>query len=277
MLWKLTLEQLRTFSQGGVMGEILTLVDEGLGNASYLVDLGDSRALVIDPVRDPRPYLAAARHRALRVALTADTHLHNDFVSGSRELAALGATVLGPAGDGVGFPHRAFREGEDIDLGGLALRALETPGHTPEHVSFLLLDDSHPVAVFTGGALLRGSVARTDLMGAELAEPLARDLYRSVRERLFSLPNDLPVYPTHGAGPTFCTTVPAASDGVATTIGHEKVANKLLSLSDEDSFVRRLVSTYSTYPRYFARLRDLNQKGPRVYGEAGTPLPALPV
>jgi len=112
----------------------LALVNEGLGNTSYLVDLGDGRALVVDPERDPGKYLAAAEARGLTIGYTAETHLHADFVSGSRELAAHGAQVLAPAAGGIEFGHRGLRDGDELGLGGLALRALATPGHTPEHL-----------------------------------------------------------------------------------------------------------------------------------------------
>src|ERR671930_2561063 len=120
------------------MVEIVRFRDEGLGNSSYLVDLGDGRGLVLDPSRDPGPYLAAAARRGLRLAFAAETHLHADFVSGSRELAATGATVLAPAAARLEFPHRGLGDGDEVDLGGLSLRALATPGHTPEPLAFVL-------------------------------------------------------------------------------------------------------------------------------------------
>jgi len=118
----------------------MAMVDEGLGNSSYLLDLGDGRALAIDPERDPAPYLAAADRRGLTIAYAAETHLHADFVSGSRELAAQGAQVIASAAGGLEFPHRGLGDGDEVDLGGLTLRALATPGHTPEHLAYLLLD-----------------------------------------------------------------------------------------------------------------------------------------
>ena len=187
------------------MTEIVSIVDEGLGNSSYLVDLGDGRALVVDPARDPGPgtWLPPAR-RGLQVAFTAETHLHADFVSGSRELAAQGAQVLASAAGGLEFPHRGLGDGDEVDLGGLTLRALATPGTPPEHLSYLLLDGGRPVALFSGGSLLVGAVARTDLISPDRTEELARALWRSLQERILGLPDDLPVYPTHGAG-SFCS------------------------------------------------------------------------
>ena len=124
---------------------VVPLVDEGLGNSSYLVDLGEGRALVVDPPRDPTRHLAVAEERRLAISHTAETHLHADFVTGSRELAARGATVLAPAAAGIDWPHRGLGDGDAADLGGLRLRALATPGHTPEHLAYLLCHGDEPV------------------------------------------------------------------------------------------------------------------------------------
>jgi hydroxyacylglutathione hydrolase len=247
---------------------VVALVDEGLGNASYLVDLGDGRALVVDPPRDPTRHLAAAEARGLAISHTAETHLHADFVTGSRELAARGATVLAPAAAGIEWPHRGLGDGDGTDLGGLLLRALATPGHTPEHLAYLLCDGDEPVALFSGGSLLVGSVARTDLIAPDQTEPLARALWRSIVERLLALPDDLAVYPTHGPG-SFCS-APAGGERT-TTIGRERAANPLLAAPDEDAFVARLLAGLGTYPPYFTELREVNRRGPHVYG----PFPTL--
>src|SRR6266542_21407 len=241
----------------------IPLVDEGLGNSSYLLDLGDGRALAVDPERDPGPYLATARRRGLTVAFAAETHLHADFVSGSRELAAHGAEVLAAAAGRIEFGHRGLGDGDEVDLGGLTLRSLATPGHTPEHLSYLILDGARAVALFSGGSLLVGAVARTDLIAPERTGELARELWRSLHERILGLPDDLPVYPTHGAG-SFCS-APAGAERT-TTIGREKRANPLLAAADEDAFVKLLVGGLGSYPGYFLRLREANRRGPRVYG-----------
>jgi glyoxylase-like metal-dependent hydrolase (beta-lactamase superfamily II)/rhodanese-related sulfurtransferase len=253
---------------------IVSLVDEGLGNSSYLVELGNRRALVVDPSRDPSPYLAAAERCGLRIAFSAETHLHADFVSGSRELAAQGARVLASAAGGIDFPHRGLHHGEEVDLGGLTLRALATPGHTPEHLSYLLLDDDRPMALFSGGSLLVGAVARTDLIAPERTEELARGLWRSLHEQVLTLPDELPVYPTHGAG-SFCS-APAGAERT-TTIGHEKAANALLAAPDEDAFVSLLLGGLGTFPPYFLRLREVNRGGPAVYGPQSPSLGRLDV
>lgn len=248
---------------------ITAFVDEGLGNSSYVVETGDGRALIIDPPRDASAHLQLAESRRLRPAWSVETHLHADFVSGSRELAALGATVVAPRAGGLEFPHRGLTDGDELDLGGLRLRGIGTPGHTPEHLSYLLLDDERPIALFSGGALLPGAVARTDLIAPEQTEGLARALYRSLHGQLLTLPDDLSVYPTHGAG-SFCS---SAADGErVTTIGRERAANPLLAAPDEDTFVARLLGGLGSYPPYFLRLREVNRRGPRVYG----PIPRLP-
>ncbi len=246
---------------------VVALVDEGLGNSSYLVDLGDGRALVVDPPRDPIRHLAVAGQRSLTISHSAETHLHADFVTGSRELASFGAAVLAPAAAGIRWPHRGLVDGDEIDLGGLRLRALATPGHTPEHLAYLLCDGELPAALFSGGSLLIGAVARTDLIAPDQTETLARALWRSIVERLLTLPDDLAVYPTHGTG-SFCS-APAGGERT-TTIGRERAANPLLAAPDEDAFVTRLLAGLGTYPPYFAQLREVNRLGPRLYGTSPT-------
>jgi hydroxyacylglutathione hydrolase len=245
------------------------LVDTGLGNTSYLLDLGDGRALAVDPPRDLRRLRAAAERRSLRVAYAADTHLHADFLTGARQLAYTDrATILASAAGRRRFDHHGLADGDEIDLGGLTLRAIATPGHTDEHLSFLLLDGAAPVGVFTGGSLIVGSAARTDLLGTEHTKELARAQYRSLR-RLATLPDAAAVWPTHGAG-SFCSSPPGADR--TSTIGREKATNALLAAPDEDTFVERLIASLGTYPAYFARLAEVNRRGPDVI----TSEPALP-
>ncbi|HVL97794.1 MAG TPA: MBL fold metallo-hydrolase [Egibacteraceae bacterium] len=243
--------------------EIVAVVDEGLGNSSYVVGLGDGGAMVVDPFRDPSPYLRIAEERGWRIRFAAETHLHADFVSGSGELAAGGAVVLASGGAPVDFDARLLDDGDEVDVGGLTLRALATPGHTPEHLAYLIEEDGRSLAVFTGGTLIVGGVARPDLLGAAHTDRLARAAYRSVRDRLLSLPDALTVYPTHGAG-SFCST--GAGDDRVTTIGAERAANPLLQAADEDDFVARLLGGLGSYPPYFLELRNVNRAGPRLYG-----------
>jgi glyoxylase-like metal-dependent hydrolase (beta-lactamase superfamily II)/rhodanese-related sulfurtransferase len=250
---------------------LIPLVDEGLGNSAYLAGLGDGRALAVDASRDLRALRRAAAIRGLRVAFAADTHLHADFLTGAVQLAADdGATVLAAAAGDRAFPHVALADGDEVDLGGLTLRALATPGHTDEHLSYLLLDGTSELGVFTGGSLIVSSAARTDLLGPGRSWNLARAQYHSLR-RLAALPDVTPVWPTHGAG-SFCAAPPGAAR--VTTIGAEKATNELLAVPDEYAFASQLLASLGSYPDYFAYLAEVNRSGPKPL--AGSPdLPLL--
>ncbi|MBW5484163.1 MBL fold metallo-hydrolase [Streptomyces bambusae] len=252
---------------------LVPLVDAGLGNSAYLVDLGDGRALAVDASRDLRSLREAAARRGLRVAFAADTHLHADFLSGARQLAHDdGAQVLASAAGQRAFPHTPLADGDETDLGGLTLRALATPGHTTEHLSFVLLDGGRELGVFSGGSMIVNSAARTDLLGADRADELARAQYRSLR-RLAALPDEVALWPTHGAGP-FCSAPPGRER--TSTIGAQKRTNPLLAAPDEDAFVRTLTAGLGSYPAYFARLAEANRRGPGVL-TAAPQLPGLSV
>ncbi|MGH3675876.1 MAG: rhodanese-like domain-containing protein [Mycobacterium sp.] len=241
--------------------DLVPLVDEGLGNTAYLVDLGDGRALAVDVSRDLRSVHAAAARRGLTVAYAADTHLHADFLSGAYQLSATGQTrLLASALGDREFAHTGLHDGDEVDLGGLRLRALLTPGHTHEHLAFLLLDGDREVGVFTGGSLIVGSAARTDLVSNERTEELTRAQYVSLR-RLAALPAHVGVWPTHGAG-SFCS----APSGVerTSTIGHELATNALLRAPDENAFVAELLGSLGSYPPYFRRLGEINRVGPAL-------------
>jgi hydroxyacylglutathione hydrolase len=240
---------------------IVPIVDEGLGNSAYLVALGDGRALAVDVPRDLRAVRAAAARHGLTAAFAADTHLHADFLSGALQLAAEdGAQILASAAGGRAFGHWGLADGDEVELGGLTLRAWATPGHTAEHLAYLLLDGEQVLAVFTGGSLLVGAAARTDLSGPEHTEALARCQYASLG-RLLALPDATPVYPTHGAG-SFCSAPPGAER--TTTIGREKATNPLLAAGDEDAFVKALLAGLGTFPGYFLQLPEQNRRGPAV-------------
>jgi hydroxyacylglutathione hydrolase len=255
------------------MTGIHAIVDEGLGNSSYLVELGDGGAVVIDPCRDPTPYLDLARERRLTITHSVETHLHADFVSGSRELAAHGATVVAARAANLQFPHQDLGDDEELDLGGLVLRAVATPGHTPEHLSYLLLDGQRPLALFSGGALLVGGVARTDLVSPNQTLPLTHAAWHSL-QRLLTLPDDLPVHPTHGAG-SFCST--PGNGERTTTIKAERAGNRLATAVGEADFTERLLDSLGSYPPYFLRLREVNRLGPRLLDARALTLPELSV
>jgi len=243
--------------------EIVDFVDEGLGHSSYLVDLGDSRALIVDPPRLPDRHIAEARARGLKIAFTADTHSHADYVSGSPELAAQGAEFLASEGAHLEVGHRPLAAGDEIELrAGLVLRAIATPGHTPDHLAYLLCENDRPTALFSGGSLMVGTVGRTDLLGLEPSEDLARQLIRALRDEILALPDDLAVYPTHGAG-SFCS-APGATERT-TTIGRERATNPMLAIPDENDFVEQLLAGFGSFPTYFLRLPEVNRRGPRLY------------
>jgi hydroxyacylglutathione hydrolase len=245
---------------------VVPLVDEGLGNSAYLVDLGDGRSLAVDASRDLRALRSAAEDRGLSVVFVAETHLHADFLSGACQLAATdGATVIASAAGRRRFPHVGLKDGDGVDLGGLTLLALATPGHTDEHLAYLLRDGKTPVGVFTGGSLLVGSAARTDLVAPGRTEELARAQYRSLRD-LLVLPDDVAVWPTHGAG-SFCSAPPGADR--TSSIGREKATNPLLQVADENAFVAALLGSLGSFPPYFLRLGELNRRGPALLD--GTP------
>lgn len=238
--------------------DIVSFVSEGLGHSSHLVDLGDGNALVIDPARMPTAQREHAARLGLTVAFTADTHTHADYISGSPELAADGATFLAPADARLAHPYQGVRDGDVVRVGDYHLEVIATPGHTPDHLAYLLLDESGPVVLFSGGSLMVGTVGRTDLLGDDRRDELARDLYRALAERILTLPDDLAVYPTHGAG-SFCS-APGGGERT-TTIGRERATNPLLAAHSEEEFVDRLLGGLGSFPAYFRRLPELNQRG----------------
>jgi glyoxylase-like metal-dependent hydrolase (beta-lactamase superfamily II)/rhodanese-related sulfurtransferase len=240
-------------------GDVHAIADEALGNASYVVDVGRSEAVVVDPRRDVDAYLRLADRLGLRIVASLETHLHADFVSGSRELAeAVGAKVIAPNGAELHFAHRPMSEGESVAIGDVTFTALHTPGHTPEHVAYLLTD---PVrAVFSGGSLLAGGAARTDLSGDGRTRELAEAQFGSLH-RLAALPDETALYPSHGGG-SFCST--GSGRHTATTVEEERRSNPLLELADEDAFVERLLAGFGSYPPYFLHLRELNRRPPLI-------------
>lgn len=243
---------------------LIPVVDEGLGNSTYLLDLGDGRALVMDPERDLRQVRAEASRRGLSIAYAVETHLHADFISGVAELAEIeGAIVLAPEVGPRGFAHTGLIDGQSVDMGRFTLQALHTSGHSPEHLSYLLLEDGGLAGIFTGGSLMVGTAGRTDLVSPEMTVPLARAQYRSL-QRLMEFPDTTPVWPTHGAG-SFCSA--GGSGDRVTTIGAERATNPLLQVDGEDAFVDALLGTLGTFPEYFLRLGVVNKRGPAVLHE----------
>lgn len=242
-------------------------VDEGLGNSAYLVGSHEAKAAVlIDPLRDVDRYLAAAERLSVKITHVLDTHLHADFISGTREIAAQTGAVIGASAEaGLGFDHRPLVEGDIIPLGDLTVAVLATPGHTPEHIAFTLteVEAKAPSALFSGGALIVGGAARTDLLGHGMTLPLARNLYHTLHHKLLTLPDSVNVFPTHGAG-SFCV-APASSERT-TTIGRERTGNPLARAQNEDEFIALALFGLPSYPVYYKEMRPINQRGPQVLG-----------
>ncbi|MGW9284263.1 MBL fold metallo-hydrolase [Streptomyces diastaticus] len=234
---------------------------EGLGNRSYLAG-GDSEAVAVDPPRDIDQVLTAAARRGVRVSHVVETHVHNDYLTGGLELARItGAAYLVPADANVSFARVPVSDGDtvDIDTGaGLTLTAVATPGHTPHHTAYVLREAGRPVAAFTGGSLLIGTVGRPDLVEPRLTEQLARAQHASAHRLADALPDDTAVLPTHGFG-SFCSS--AQADGDTTTIGREKAANTALT-TDVDTFVAELLAGLEDVPAYYAHMGPANAAGP---------------
>jgi hydroxyacylglutathione hydrolase len=246
---------------------IQPFVDTGLGNSAYLIGSHETKkGILIDPLRDVDRYLQAASELGLTLTHVLDTHLHADFVSGNREIAHQTGAIIGASAEAkVGFEHSPLTEESVIDLGAFQVRVMTTPGHTPEHISFLLTeaDGKMPSALFSGGALIVGGAARTDLLSHELTRQLASHLYHTIHAKLLKLPDELEVFPTHGAG-SFCV-APASSDRT-TTIGRERKSNALVQPQSEDEFIKRALTGLPSYPTYYKYMREINQKGGRILG-----------
>ncbi|MEU5838940.1 MBL fold metallo-hydrolase [Streptomyces diacarni] len=236
-----------------------TLEYEGLGNRSYLAG-GPAGAVAVDPPRDIDRVIAAAARRGVRVTHVAETHLHNDYVSGGLELARVtGAHYLVPAGAAVSFARVAVADGDTVTVDdGVALRAVATPGHTPHHTSYVLEQEGQAVAVFTGGSLLIGTVGRPDLVEPRLTEPLARAQHASAHRLAGELDEEVRVLPTHGFG-SFCAG--SQSEGDTSTIGAERRTNAALT-QDVDTFVAALLTGLDDVPAYYTHMSPANAAGP---------------
>jgi len=252
---------------------------DGLGHLSTLIADEDAGvAAVVDPRRDVDIYLDAARDAGLRITHVLETHLHNDYVSGARDLAALtGATHVIGAGAELRHDYAPARDGDSVDIGSLRFTAQDTPGHTPEHVTYAVSDRSRaddPLLLLTGGSLLVGAVGRTDLLGEAHAIDYAHAMHHSLHEVILRHEDYVTIYPTHGAG-SLCSTGIASTP--TSTIGYERRHDPLLSIADVDAFAERLLRGQPTIPRYFARMRPLNQAGPPLLGGRVPQIPPLTV
>lgn len=258
--------------------KIEQFVIEGLGHQSYsILDSESGTAAIVDPRRDVDVYLQAAQRAQARITHILETHIHNDYITGARELMArTGATIYASAVDPLHYEHQPVREGDRFSVGSLAFTALATPGHTPEHISYLLHEQGSqtPSALFSGGSLLAANAGRTDLLGKEMMLTLTRQQYHTLRRLLDTLPGQVSVYPTHGAG-SFCMSTGSDSPRF-TTIAQERIVNPAALAKDEEEFVRRQIAGYSEYPAYYKYMGPTNREGPRVLGTLPTPVPFSP-
>lgn len=230
----------------------------GLGDRSYLAHDGEV-AVVVDPQRDFDRVLDLARAEGVRITHVAETHIHNDYVTGGLALArAVGAQYLLNADDRVPFERVGVRDGDVFEVGAMTVRALATPGHTPNHLAYVVQERAEPVAVFTGGSLLYGSTGRPDLLGAAHTDTLVHAQWHSAHRLADELPEETAVYPTHGFG-SFCSATPSV--GTASTIGQEKRGNPVLT-QDEEAYVRQLLAGLDAYPAYYAHMGPANAAGP---------------
>lgn len=234
---------------------VIAIRTEGLGNSSYLLT-HNGIGILVDLQRDIDRFERLIEAEDIEPRLVLETHLHNDYVSGGPALSKkTGAELVVPAAAAPVYGHRSAFHREDIELGDLVIRPLHTPGHTPEHTSYLVLIEGVEHAVFTGGSLLVGSAGRTDLAGPERAESLTRLQYRSVN-RLARLPGQVDLYPTHGEG-SFCTTSATPTE-TTSTIGAERRSNPVLVHQDEEAFTKAQLNALPRYPSYYRHMGRAN-------------------
>jgi hydroxyacylglutathione hydrolase len=251
-----------------------TIKTEGLAHFSYLI--GDEDAgvcAIIDPRRDVDVYLELARQHQVQLAYLLETHLHADFVSGSCELAAqTGAPICVGATGKYGFEHRPLQEDETLALGSLRLKVIHTPGHTPEHICYLVSGGSGaeaPWGLFSGDALFAGEVGRPDLVEENTSETLASQLYESLFQKILPLGDELVIYPAHGQGSPCGSQI---GDRPLSTIGYERCHNPRLQVGGQVEFVAQLLNAVPPPPAYYDHVKQVNIAGPKVLGG----LPYLP-
>jgi glyoxylase-like metal-dependent hydrolase (beta-lactamase superfamily II)/rhodanese-related sulfurtransferase len=237
--------------------------DTGLAHLSYGL-ISEGQMVVIDPGREPQPYYDLAENQGAKIVAVIETHPHADFVSCHLEMMTNGAVIYASKLLGALYPFKPFDEGDELKIGGIKLKAINTPGHSPDSISILLLDEKgHESAVFTGDTLFVGDVGRPDLRettGSNTAkkEILAKQMYSSLRNKLMNLPDDILVYPAHGPG-SLCGKSLGAE--LFSTIAQEKKTNYALQPMDESSFVKLLLNNQPFVPKYFPYDVELNRMG----------------
>jgi glyoxylase-like metal-dependent hydrolase (beta-lactamase superfamily II)/rhodanese-related sulfurtransferase len=245
-----------------------------LAHASYLIG-ADGEAAVVDPQRDVDEYLAEAAAHGFQIKYVIETHLHADFVSGHQELAArTGAQIVFGEKADARFDHRAVRDGEEIHLGKVVLRFMETPGHTPEGICVLIIDtevSDQPQKVLTGDTLFIGDVGRPDLAGGKGYTPqtMAEMMYDTLHGKLLQLPDEVEVYPAHGAG-SMCGR--SMSKETSSTIGEQRRFNYALRPMGKAEFVKLMTSDLPEAPSYFPKDAEINRAGARELSELSAPV-----
>jgi hydroxyacylglutathione hydrolase len=247
---------------------------EGLAHLSYMI--GDDKAgvaAVIDPRRDVNIYLQRSQELSVKITHILETHIHADFVSGSHELRVrTGAPIYGGKSDAYQFELCQLSDGDELQIGNVTLRAIHTPGHTPEHISFLVFDakqGTEPFGIFTGDTLFNLDVGRPDLLGNGSEKQLAAQLYQSLFDKLLPLGDRIELYPSHGAGSACGKSI---GDRRQSTIGNERIFNPAFKPRSQSEFVEWILSGMPEPPRFYARLKKVNAKGAAIKGD----VPVLP-
>ena len=243
---------------------------QGLAQYSYIIS-SQGRSIIVDPIRDTDRYLRFLEERGLTLSSIVETHIHADFASGAKALAEATGAELALSGydEGehyqYGMPHRSLKTGDTIQVGTVRVEALHTPGHTPEHLSFVVYDTqssaTEPLAIFSGDFLFVGSVGRPDLLGEEAKLGLAHELFQSLHVRLEALPDSIQVYPGHGAG-SLCGT--GMSERAESTLGYERRTNPWFKLPEE-AFVAEILASVPPVPKYYPRMKELNSRGAEAF------------
>jgi len=241
----------------------------GLSHFSYSVE-SKGEAAIVDPKRDIDTYVDYAARHNLRITKILETHIHADYASGARELAqATGAELWVSAHDRgedfvYGFPHNDLKDGAEVKIGAVRAVALHTPGHTPEHLSFLLHDEDRcpqPIALLSGDFLFVGSLGRPDLLGEGAKRKLAEQLYESLTTKIAGVPDGVEVHPAHGAG-SMCGS--GMSDRPQSTVGYERCANKFFAMGSRDKFIEQILGSVPPFPDYYRRMKKVNSAGPEL-------------
>lgn len=245
---------------------VLPFFVKGIAHSSYLIG-GDKTCAIVDPRRDVQIYIDAACEQGLKITHILETHLHADFISGHMDLARMtGARIYAPRSARCRFDHKPLSEGDAFRLEHMRFSVLETPGHTPEHISYVVTDTSRgkdPAAVFCGDTLFVGDVGRPDLF-PDMADELASRLYDSLFGKLLDLPDFCEVYPAHAAG-SLCGRAIAAKR--TSTIGYERRSNSALQIRDRKAFIKSLTTNMPAAPDHFARCSEINRRGPAVVAD----------